>query len=67
MAGCGGNCNCREQRSAEPRPGIADALAKVIVDNRIVRYAVDYSRRHPEATADDIVAAVNDAKTLGEL
>lgn len=72
MAGCGGNCQCRAQREAQqngPRDAVtlSEALAKVIIDNRIVRYAVEFSRRHPEATVDDIVAAVNDAKITGEL
>lgn len=66
MAGCnGGNCQCRQAR--QEKFALNDALAQVIVDNRVVRWAVDYSRRHPEATADDIVGAYHDAKILGEV
>lgn len=74
MAGCGGcgpeGCNgpCSTKRE-QPRSGVslAEALAKVIVDNRVIKFTLDYSRDFPMATVDEIVVAATAAKEKGEL
>ena len=69
MAGCNGNCKNCPNRSEEPRSArpLAEALAQVIVDNRVVRMAVELSRANPTWNADQIVEAVSVAKLTGEL
>lgn len=67
MSGCGGNCQCSAKKSEEPRPSLADALAKVIIDNRVIRFVVETLQKNPELNSEDVITIVNDAKTRGEL
>lgn len=72
MPGCGGcqpgQCNgpC-SQRTERPRTSLTEALAQVIVDNRIVRAAVEYQRDFPFVTTEEIIEYVNELKNTGRL
>jgi len=77
MAGCGGNCaGCSPEQQAacarraeapRDRYTLADALARVIVDNRIVRATLDLAKKYPEYTAEDLVVIVNQMKDDGRI
>lgn len=73
MAGCGGcdptkDCNgpC-SRRSETPRTSLTEALAQVIIDNRVVRAAVEYQRDFPFVTTEEIIVYVNELKSSGRL
>lgn len=64
-AACNGPCSRRE--APRDRYTLTDALARVIVDNRIVRAALEVSKQYPEYTAEDIITMVNLMKEDGRL
>lgn len=42
MAGCGGNCRCNQaQQAPRDRVALVDAIAKVVVEGRVARRAVE--------------------------
>lgn len=73
MPGCGGcqpgQCNGPCSTRQEPRTptALTEALAKVIVDARVVKKAIEIYKENPNLTATDIVVLVTEAKERGEL
>lgn len=63
---CNGPCSRREEAPRD-RYTLTDALARVIVDNRIVKAALDIHNKYPNYTAEDIVIMVNLMKEDGRL
>lgn len=62
---CNGPCSRRQERR-EPT-ALADAIARVVVDARVVRAALDVSKEYPTYTADDIIQMVSIMKADGRL
>lgn len=72
MAGCGGNCNCVAKREGlnlegEPRDRvtIADALARVMIDNKVVSRTLELHKLYGYE-ADDIIVMINLEKSEGK-
>lgn len=67
MSGCGGNCQCAA-RSSEPRSPsrLADALARTIVDNRVIMRTVELYELGV-VRPEDLIDQINAEKLLGEL
>lgn len=80
--GCNGPCSrrtnnpevcgkdgCKSPSYQQPRNAVSlsEALAKVIVDNRTVRFTMDYIAKFPNATADEVVVAYTLAKEDGRV
>lgn len=72
MAGCGGcgpeGCNGPCSTRERPRDGVslAEALARVIVDNRVIARTVELYEAGV-VTLDDIVVLINTEKAEGRL
>lgn len=64
-----GKDGCKSPSYQQPRSAVslAEALAKVIVDNRVIKFTMDYVAANPNASADEIVVAANLAKEDGRL
>lgn len=73
MSGCGGNCTCKVQNideqgnaSSAPREPsrLADALARVIVDNKVIARTVELYELGV-IRVEDLVAQINADKING--
>lgn len=75
MAGCGGNCTCKMNKTVNDDPGsigtpreparLADALARVMVDNKVIARTVELYELGV-VRVEDLVAQINAEKILGE-
>lgn len=66
MAGCGGNCTCKAERSEAPREPsrLADAIARIAVDNKVIARTVELYELGV-VRLDDLVAQINADKNNG--
>lgn len=61
--GCNGPCSTRQERGT-PRVSLAEALARVIVDNKVIARTVELYELGV-VRVDDLVAQINADKTAG--
>lgn len=61
--GCTGPCSTRQERES-PRVSLAEALARVIVDNKVIARTVELYELGV-VRVDDLVAQINADKTAG--
>lgn len=61
--GCNGPCSTRKERS-EPRESLTDALARVIVDNKVIARTVELYELGV-VRVEDLVSQINADKNSG--
>lgn len=72
MAGCGGNCTCKQNRNDDPgsagtpRFSLIDAVARSVVDNRVIARTVELYELGV-VRVEDLIAQINSDKENGSL